>query len=134
MARGVQNHSGGAYDASAQQDLIDGDGFQGPITVLSGSADVINPHVSGNYIVNTAGVDAMVLGAPTAGVDDNLSIAIWSNTANAHTLTSTGNLLTGTSGKTGVLTFAGTAGSGVSLRAYGGKWMVVGAQTLTYTS
>jgi len=134
MARGLQNHGGGAYDASAQQDMIDGDGFQGPITVLSGSADVINPHVAGNYVVNTAGVDGIVLGAPTAGVDDNLSIAIWSNTANAHTVTSTGNLLTGTSGKTGVLTFAGVAGSGVSLRAYGGKWMVIGAQTITYTS
>src|SRR5271157_3175487 len=134
MARGVQNHSGGAYDASAQQDILDGDPFQGSITLLSGTADVINGHVSGNYIITqSGGADGIVLGAPTAGVDDGLSIAIWSNTAQAHTITCTGNLLTGTSGKTGVLTLANVAGSGVLLRAYGGKWMVVGAQTVTYT-
>lgn len=134
MARGVGNHAGGSYDGSAAQDIIDGDGFEGPITVLSGTADVINAHVAGNYVVNTGSADAMVLGAPTAGVDDNLSIAIYSNTAFAHTLTATGLLQTGQSGKTGVITFAAFAGSGVSLRAYQGKWQVLGGQSLTYTS
>jgi hypothetical protein len=134
MARGIQNHGGGSYDASAQQDIADADAFESIITLLSGTADAINPHVSGNYVVTTGSADAMTLGAPTAGVDDNLSIAIWSNTAFAHTLTATGLLQTGQSGKTGVLTFAAFAGSGVSLRAYGGKWQVLGGQSLTYTS
>jgi hypothetical protein len=133
MARGVSSHAGGVYDASAMQDLIDGDAFQGPITVLSGTADVINAHVSGNYIVNTGSADAMTLGAPTVGVDDNVSIVIYSATAFAHTLTATGLLQTGQN-KTGVLTFAAFAGCGCVLRAFNGKWQVIGSQTMTYTS
>jgi hypothetical protein len=134
MARQVGNHSGGAYDTSAQQDIIDCDAFQGPLTVLSGTADVINAHVSGNYVINTGSADAMTLGAPTAGTDDNLSIVIYSNTAFAHTLTATGLLQTGQSGKTGVLTFAAFAGCGCTLRAFNGKWQVLGSQSMTYTS
>ncbi len=134
MARGVGNHAGGSYDGSAQQDVIDGDAFEQLPTVLTGSADAINPHVAGNYIVSTAGVDAMTLAAPTTGVDDNLSIAIYSTTSNAHTLTATGLLQTGQSGKTGVLTFAAFPGCGCVLRAYAGKWQVIGGQSLTYTS
>jgi len=134
MARGLGSHSGGAYDKSATQDIIDGDSLQGPIILLSGSADAINPHVAGNYIVTTAGVDAMTLAAPTAGADDGLSINIYSNTAYAHTLTATGLLQTGQSGKTGVLTFAAYAGCGCTLRAYGGYWQVLSSQSMTYTS
>ena len=134
MARNVFVHSGGSYDRSAMQDIGDADAFELPITVLSGTADAIPCHQSGNYIVTTGSADAMTLAAPTAGVDDNLSIAIYSSTAYAHTLTATGLLQTGQSGKTGVLTFAAYAGSGVSLRAYGGYWQVLGGQSLTYTS
>jgi hypothetical protein len=135
MARCVLNHSGGSYDGSALQDAQDVNAYAGPIIVLTGTADAINPHVTGNYIVNNStGADAMTLGAPTAGVDDNLSISIYSNTAEAHTLTATGLLQTGQSGKTGVITFAAYAGSGVQLRAYQGKWQVLGGQSLTYTS
>lgn len=125
MARGIGPHLG-AFDASAAQDVQDGDAFQSPPTVLSGSADVINPHKGGNYIVNTAGVDAMTLGLPTAGVDDNLSVAIYSATANAHTVTlPSAQLAAGVALKT-IATFAAFAGAGILLRAWNGTWQVVG--------
>lgn len=133
MARGLFSHSGGSFDRSEMQDLIDGDAFQGPITVLTGTADAINPHVAGNYIVNTGSADGITLAAPTAGTDDGLSIQIVSNTSYAHTLTATGLLQTGASG-TGVLTMAAYPGCTISLRAYQGKWQCVGLNGITVTS
>jgi hypothetical protein len=136
MARGLGNHAGGSFDGGVQGDIIQCDPFQSSfITVLSGSADAVNPYNANgnNYIVNTAGVDAMTLAAPISGTDDNLTVAIYSNTANAHTLTSTGNIQSGAAG-TGVLTFAAHAGAGVVLRAYQGKWQIIGANGITVTS
>jgi hypothetical protein len=143
MARGVQNHAGGAYDAGAQSDIIQTDPLQGPIILLTGTADAINPYgvnapsssplSSTNYMVNTGSADLMTLAAPVSGVDDGLSISIYSNTAFAHTLTSTGNFQTGGTA-TGVLTFAAHAGAGVLLRAYQGKWQIIGNNLVTLTS
>jgi hypothetical protein len=132
MARSVLNNQG-AFDARACQNVIDTDAFQGPISVLSGSADAINPHLSGNYEISTAGVDAMTILAPTSGVDDNLSISIFSTTLYAHTLTSVALFQTGASG-TNVLTFAAYAGAGVTLRAYKGFWQLVGQCGITVSS
>lgn len=124
--RGIGNRTlGGAYDLAAQQDIQDGDSFEMQIISLTGAADVINPHVPGNYIVDTAGVDAMTLGAPTTDVDDGLSINIYSDSANAHTLTCPLALFeTGAAAKT-VFTFQAFKGSGISLRAMDGAWHVV---------
>lgn len=127
--RGIPAHGlGGAYTPQGQQDITDTDPFQGPVTELSGTTDVIAPHQSGNYIIKTAGVDAMTIGAPTVGVDDNLSIAIFSDTANAHTLTAPSAIFA--TGKAGanltVITFLAGRGSGVVLRAYNGTWQLVG--------
>lgn len=132
--QGVGAHGlGGAYTPFNQQDIINTDAFQGPVTEISGSSDVINPHASGNYVVKTAGVDAMTIGVPTAGVDDNLSIAIYSDTANAHTLTAPSAIFA--TGKAGanltVLTFLAGRGSGVQLRAYNGTWQVIGNNGVT---
>jgi hypothetical protein len=127
MARGVGAHGGGSYDASAQQDILDGDSLQGPNTQLFGSADVINPHVSACYLIERAGVDAMTLGAPTAGADDNLSLTFISDTANAHTLTCPSTIIaTGSSVLRTVATFAAFRGATLSLRAFNGLWYVVG--------
>lgn len=135
MARSVFSHSGGSFDNSSMQDIGDTNPFALPITVLSGATDAIPCHQSGNYMVTIAtGIDAMTLKAPTAGADDGVMIAIYSNSAEAHTLTATGLLQTGQSGKTGVLTFGAYAGSGVVLRAYNAKWQVLYGQSLTYTS
>lgn len=133
MARAVGNHVG-AFDSGAAQDIKDTDAMQGAPIVISGTADAINPHNSGNYIVATAGVDAMVLTAPTAGIDDNLSIAIFSDTLNAHTITATSLFASGASaGLKSTATFAAFRGAGVILRAYNGVWQVVGQTGISFT-
>jgi hypothetical protein len=132
--RGIgARNAGGAYDAGgAQPDIIDGDSLQGPIIVLTGTTDAINPHVSGNYIIKTGSADAITLGAPTAGVDDNLSINIWSDTAQAHTVTATSLFANGTALKT-TATFAAFRGAGMTLRAYNGVWQVLAASNVPLT-
>lgn len=102
------------------------------LSPLAGAADAINPHVPANYVVTKAGVDAMTLAAPTAGVDDGLEITITSGTANAHTLTATGLLNTG-SASVNVATFAAFAGAGLTLMAYNGKWNVIAAVGITFS-
>lgn len=123
-ARGL----GGAYSPYQQADLTDADAFQGQLTELSGTTDAINGHQSGNYVIKTAGVDAITIGAPTAGLDDNLNIAIFSDTANAHTITAPSAIIA--SGAAGanktVITLLAGRGSGVVLRAFNGTWQVVG--------
>lgn len=99
---------------------------------LSGAADAINPHVSASYIVTTAGVDAMTLAAPTAGVDDGLEIIVSSGGAHAHTITAAGLFNTGTA-SVNLATFAAYAGAGVQLRAYNGKWNVISSTGITFT-
>lgn len=125
--RGIGARSaGGVYDAGAQNDVADPDSFELAPIELSGTTDAINPHVAGNYVIKTAGVDAITLGAPTAGIDDNLSINIWSDTANAHTVTLPSALFAiGAALKT-VATFSAFRGAGLSLRAYNGTWQVIG--------
>lgn len=131
-SRGVQNHSGGAFDESVKQDIVDGDSLQGPITLLTGVADAINPHVAGNYIIKTAAADLMTLAAPTPGVDDGLSIAIFSDTLFAHTLTATALLANGTALKT-TATFAAFRGAGIMLRAFNGVWQVISVSNVPLT-
>lgn len=99
---------------------------------LSGASDVISPHSGHAYIVTRAGVDAMTLAAPTSGTDDGLTIVISSNTANAHTLTATGLLQTGTA-SVNVATFAAQKGAGLTLQAYQGKWNVLAAVGITFS-
>lgn len=122
-ARGL----GGAYAPREQQDIIDADGFEGPITELSGTTDAIDPTRPGNYLIKTAGVDAITIGAPRVGIDDNLSIAIYSDTANAHTITAPSAIVTtGATVLKTAITLLAFRGSGVSLRAYNGTWQVIG--------
>lgn len=143
-ARGAQNHSGGVYDQSAQQDLVDADSFEGPITVLTGTTaggnpDVINPHVAGNYIINSGAVDGITLGLPnpggpstlTAGIggDDGLTINIWSATAFAHTVVLPSAKFASGQALHGTATFPAFAGAGMTLRAWNGTWQVVGNST-----
>lgn len=129
--RGLGPHAG-SFDKSAQQDIIDADAFEGPITVLSGTADILPAHAGGNFIVATATADAMTLAAPTAGVDDNLTLSVYSDTTAAHTITATSLLANGTALKT-TATFAAFRGAGISLRAYNGVWQVVGTTAMTLT-
>lgn len=131
--RGVGARSvGGAYSADAQQDLIDNDSFEGGITSLTGTTDAINPHIAGNYVIDTGGADAITLAAPTSDVDDGLSINIWSDTNFAHTVTAAALFANGTALKT-TATFAAFRGAGLTLRAMDGVWHVVGQTGITFT-
>jgi hypothetical protein len=97
--------------------------------LLAGIADAINPHTAAFYMVTNAAADLMTLAAPTAGLDDGVTIEVTAATfpTPAHKITSTGNLLTGSAAVNSV-TFpnatAGGAGSTVYLTAYNGKWNV----------
>ncbi len=105
-----------------------GTGAQAALTV--DGAVAVRP--SRKYVITKAGVLAATLAAPTAGTDDGVEISIISATANAHTLTATGLLQTGTA-NVNVATFAAQAGAGLTLRAYNGKWQVVAAVGITFS-
>lgn len=92
----------------------------------------INPNTAANYVITKAGVLADTLAAPTATTDDGKVILVTSNTANAHTITATGLLQTG-SASVNVATFAAQAGAGVTLMAYQGKWNVLGSVGITFS-
>lgn len=131
--RGIgARNAGGAYTADAQQDLVDTDSLQGPITLLTGTTDAINPHIPGNYLIDAGAVDAITLTAPTAEVDDGLSINIWSDTAFAHTVTAAALFANGTALKT-TATFAAFRGAGMTLRAIDGVWHVLSSSGVVFT-
>jgi hypothetical protein len=124
-------NSGGAYSQDGQQDLIDGDALQGGPTELSGTTDAINGSVPGNYLIKTAGVDAVTLTVPRVGLDDNLSIAIYSDTTNAHTVTLPSALFAAGVALKTVATFAAFRGAGLIVRAYNGSWQVISQSGIT---
>lgn len=85
-----------------------------PAFVLSGSADAVDPTIPGFYLIKTAGVDAMTIATPTAASEGNI-IEIYSDTANAHTLTAASACLEVGVAKT-VATFPAAKGAGLTLR------------------
>ncbi len=115
---------GGAFSQDAQQDIIDCDSLCGPITQLTGTTDVLDPHNSGNYIVKAGAIDAMTLAAPTAGVDDGVTINVWSDTLFVHTITTVALFANGAA-LANVATFKAFKGSGLTLRAFNGVWHVL---------
>jgi hypothetical protein len=140
--RGIQaRSSGGAYSQDCQNDLVDGDSLQGSVTELSGTTDAIvipspigYPFVSQNYIIKTGSADAITLSLPRVGLDDNLSINIWSDTLFAHTVTlPTTGYATGTAVITTIATFSAFRGAGMTLRAYNGTWQVIGRSGVAFT-
>jgi hypothetical protein len=94
---------------------------------------------SGNYVLITkAGVIALTLAAPTAGVDDGMVISITSaNGAYADTLTATSLLQNGaTASPYTTATFGVTSayiGGTIVLKAYNGFWFVVSAVGVALT-
>lgn len=127
MARGIQHYGTFSADTGAG-DVLQADAFQGVPSVLTGTADAINPYnTTNNYIVNTGSADAITIPLPIAGTDDNLSVAIFSATAFAHSVTlPSAKLAPGVALKT-TATLAAFAGAGIVLRAWNGTWQVVGS-------
>lgn len=101
------------------------------LTAVTASG-AINPHTSGVYVITKAGVAAMTLAAPTAGVDDGVEIELFSSTAFAHTLTATGLLQTA-SANVNVATFSASAGGGLRLIAFNAKWIAVSQIGITFS-
>lgn len=94
-----------------------------PPVFLAGTTDAIPATVPGNYIVKTAGVNAMTLAAPTLA-QDGIVISVFSDTTNAHTITATTLFANGTALKT-TATFPAFRGAGVILKASNLVWHVL---------
>jgi len=131
--RGLQARTlGGTYTQDSQIDIGDGDCFQIAPTVLTGTTDAIpgfasGIHFGGNYVIETGAIDAITLPVPTAEIDDNLSLSIFSDTAFAHTVTLPGAFFAkGTAGLGTTATFTAGRGAGLILRAWNGTWQVLG--------
>jgi hypothetical protein len=130
---------GGTYTQDCQQDLIDSDCFQVAPTVLTGTTDAIpgfasGTHFGGNYVIETGQADAITLPLPTDELDDNLTIAIYSNTAFAHTVTLPSALFASGAALHGLATFAAFRGAGLTLRAWNGSWQVVSQSGITFSA
>lgn len=83
---------------------------------LKGSADALLSKTPGYYVIKTAGVDAITLDTPIAASEGNV-IEIWSDTANAHTVTCpTTNFAVGAAANKTVCTFPARPGAGIALR------------------
>lgn len=75
----------------------------------------------GTVILNAGAPLAMTLALPTAAVMDGYSLDIISYTAQQHTVTTPAN---GFNTAYHVFTFGGYIGNKLSLKAYGGGWLV----------
>lgn len=104
--------------------------------VLSTAAPAIPPHTPHTYVFTRAGVVAATLAAPTAGGpgtgDDGIELEFTSDTANAHTITATGLLDTG-SAAVNVATFNANKGASLLLMAYNGRWKVIAANGVSFS-
>lgn len=106
-----------------------------PVLYAANGAISIAPQLG--VITKTGSLAALTLAAPTAGSvasggQDNTKIVITSNTAFAHTITSTGLIQDGvTGGAKTTATFAAFAGATIELVAYAGKWNVVALNAVT---
>jgi hypothetical protein len=96
------------------------------VQVASGSTDAITIR-EGTVFVTKAGVDALTLftpiaGLPSAGGDDGRVLRIKSTTANAHTVTTAANAINGADD---TITFGGAVTDYAELVAYNAKWWQV---------
>jgi hypothetical protein len=111
--------------------------------VVAGGATDALPVTDADVFVTTAGVNAMTLGTPKAGVypvgtavmqalgdvrDDGKRLRIRSTTANAHTITTAANKV---NGNKAIITFSGAVTDFVDLEAFNGIWWVCGGSGAT---
>jgi hypothetical protein len=118
---------------------VSGLDYPSPTPLASITANGALSVSSGNYVLNTkAGVIALTLAAPTAGVQDGMVITITANNgAYADTLTATGLLQTGGAGSPyTTATFGVTTaynGASLTLKSYNGYWYVVASVNVAFT-
>lgn len=86
----------------------------------------------GKVVVTKAGVCAMTIADPTNLTDDLKELTIVSATAQAHTLSNAaGSGFNNGGASSDVGTFGGAIGDGITLIAYGGKWLVKSKTNVT---
>jgi len=91
--------------------------------VLSASGAV--PIKASTCFITKAGVAALTLADPTAGVHDGVEMTFISTTAQAHTLdNSAGSGFNAGGAPSDVGTFSGSIGDNIVIVAYAGKWLV----------
>jgi hypothetical protein len=110
--------------------------------VASGSADAL-PVANADVFVTRAGVDAMTLATPKAGVyqtgaktiqslgdpaDDGKELLVYSTTAQAHTITTAANKI---NGSLHIATFAAAVGNYIRFKAFNGIWYVLDSKGIT---
>lgn len=101
------------------------------IVWMSVSGAIAIPTRDTCVVLNKAGVAAMTLAAP--GKDQTgLILEVTSDTAQAHTVTATSLLSTGTA-NVSVATFAAQKGSGFGARAVDGLWNITWSQGITFS-
>jgi hypothetical protein len=108
---------------------------QDAVQYCTGSADAITLK-AGIVVVNSTGVDAMVLnppiaGAASAGGNDGSTLIFFMNTAHAHTITcgtsSSTPIQSGSTPTLGhVITFTAAIGNTATLKAVNGVWIITG--------
>lgn len=99
--------------------------FKRPQIFLIGTADAINPEVSGAYVVKTGSADSMTLATPTAAAEGNI-IEIWSDTDYAHVVTAASTLFcVGASAQKTVCTFPAYRGAGITVRVCNGVYHLI---------
>jgi hypothetical protein len=118
------------YPGALTQDAIN-KLLGGPLVAIPASG-AIDPHTAQRYMITKAGLAAMTLAAPTAGVDDGLAIQILSSTAFAHTITATGLLVDGAA-HVNQAALPAAGGGAIDLVAYQGKWYVENSQNITFS-
>jgi hypothetical protein len=144
--RGIKRdcNTGGTLAASGSGVWVDyapvsGLDFPSPTPLVSITANGALNVASGNYVLLTkAGVIALTLAAPTAGVQDGMVITITANNgAYADTLTATGLIQTGGAGSPyTTATFGVTTaynGASLTLKSYNGYWYVVSAVNVAFS-
>jgi hypothetical protein len=100
-------------------------GFIGPTAQVAkaAGADGALDVSTGLVVLTKATAGAYTLAAP-ASTDDGKVVTIVSGTAAAHTVTQTTPGFNGGGSASDVGTFAAAVGNGLTLVAYGGKWLV----------
>lgn len=96
------------------------------------SDGAITPVHGGMAVLTKGSAGAYTLAAPTAGVDDGLTMTIVAGTSFAHVVTGTNLFWAGeTGGPFNKITTAAFIGSAATIKAWNGLWLVVSDQIAT---
>lgn len=122
---GVGNGTAADFSGTVKAKILFG-GSQDSVQTASGATDALV--FPGSVFITTAGVDATTLATPTATVDDGKTATVVDTTGHAHTITTASNIIAPAHH---LVTFGGTVGSFVTLRAFQGLWYVLASSGVT---